>query len=79
MDRNVQTFINFLEKSINDIQEGIFRRVVKRRVKELLPEAEKDIMRITERKNMIRLLSVPKEEWDLHGEIYIQYDYLIKW
>lgn len=76
MDRNLQTFISFLEKSIDDIQENIFRRASRRIVKELLPEDEKDIMRITERKNMIRLLSVPREEWDLHGEIYIQYDYL---
>ncbi len=76
MDRNLQTFINFLDKSIEDIQEGIFKRAVKRMVKELLPEDEKDIMRITERKNMRRLLSVPREEWDLHGEIYIQFNYL---
>ena len=75
MDRNLQIFINFLDKSIEDIQEGIFKRAVKRMVKELLPEDEKDIMRITERKNMRRLLSVPREEWDLHGEIYIQFDY----
>ena len=76
MDRNVQTFINFLDKSIDDIQEDIFRRASKRVVKELLPEDEKDILRITERKNMRRLISVPREEWDLHGEIYIQFDYL---
>lgn len=76
MDRNLQIFINFLDKSIEDIQEGIFKRAVKRMVKELLPEDEKDIMRITERKNMRRLLSVPREEWDLHGEIYIQFNYL---
>ena len=33
-------------------------------------------MRITERKNMRRIVSVPREEWELHGEIYIQFDYL---
>lgn len=76
MDRNLQTFINFLDKSMVDIEQGIIRRASKRVVKELLPEDEKDILKMTERKNMRRLLSVPKEEWDLHGEIYIQFDYL---
>ena len=76
MDRNLQTFINFLDKSIVDIEKEIITRASKRVVKELLPEDEKDLLKITERKNMRRLLSVPKEEWDLHGEIYIQFDYL---
>ena len=76
MDKNVQMFINFLDKSIEDIQESIFRRASKRIVKDLLSEDEKDLMRITERKNMRRLVSVPREEWELHGEIYIQFDYL---
>lgn len=76
MDRNLQTFINFLDKSVVDIEKGIIKRASKRVVKELLPEDEKDLLKITERKNMRRLLSVPKEEWDLHGEIYIQFDYL---
>ena len=76
MDRNLQTFINFLDSSINDMEKEIIRRVSKRMVKELLPEDEKDLLRITERKNMRRLLSVPREEWELHGEIYIQFDYL---
>ena len=76
MDRNLQTFINFLDKSIVDIEKEIITRASKRAVKELLPEDEKDLLKITERKNMRRLLSVPKEEWDLHGEIYIQFDYL---
>lgn len=76
MDRNLQTFINFLDKSIVDIEKEIIARASKRVVKELLPEDEKDLLKITERKNMRRLLSVPKEEWDLHGEIYIQFDYL---
>ena len=76
MDKNLQTFINFLDKSIVDIEKGIITRASKRVVKELLPEDEKDLLKITERKNMRRLLSVPKEEWDLHGEIYIQFDYL---
>ena len=34
---NLQTFISFLEKSIDDIQENIFRRASRRIVKELLP------------------------------------------
>ena len=76
MDRNLQTFINFLDKSIVDIEKEIITRASKRVVKELLPEDEKDLLKITERKNLRRLLSVPKEEWDLHGEIYIQFDYL---
>ena len=76
MDRNLQTFINFLDSSIVDIEKEIIKRASKRVVKELLPEDEKDLLKITERKNMRRLLSVPKEEWDLHGEIYIQFDYL---
>ena len=75
MDRNLQTFINFLDSSIVDIEKEIIKRASKRVVKELLPEDEKDLLKITERKNMRRLLSVPKEEWDLHGEIYIQFDY----
>jgi hypothetical protein len=76
MDRNLQTFINFLDSSVVDIEKEIIKRASKRVVKELLPEDEKDLLKITERKNMRRLLSVPKEEWDLHGEIYIQFDYL---
>ena len=76
MDENVQMFINFLGKSIEDIQESIFRRVSKRIVKGLLSEDDKDLMRITERRNMRRIISVPREEWELHGEIYIQFDYL---
>ena len=76
MDRNLQTFINFLDSSVVDIEKEIIKRASKRVVKELLSEDEKDLLKITERKNMRRLLSVPKEEWDLHGEIYIQFDYL---
>ena len=76
MDKNLCAFISFLDKSIANIEKGIIERASKRIVKELLPEDEKDLLRITERKNMRRLLSVPREEWDLHGEIYIQFDYL---
>ena len=46
MDRNLQTFINFLDKSVVDIEKGIIKRASKRVVKELLPEDEKDLLKI---------------------------------
>lgn len=76
MEKHLQIFIDFLEKSVDAIQANIVRRASKRIIKDLLPEDDIDLKKISERKNMIRLLSVPKEEWELHGEIYIQYDYL---
>ena len=36
MDRNLQTFINFLDKSIVDIEKEIITRASKRVVKELM-------------------------------------------
>lgn len=76
MDKIVDIFIKYLEKSSVDIENEILERASKRIIRSLTDEDTRDIQRITERKNAIRLLKVPKEEWPLHGEVFIQFEYI---
>lgn len=76
MDSVVLSFIKYLDESSARIEEEIVRRAAKRRSMDFTSEDEKDMQRISERKNLKRIISVPREEWELHGEIFIQFDYL---
>ena len=76
MDSVVVTFLKYLEDSSKRLEQGIILRASKTGRRELNSEDERDLLRISERKNLSRILQVPKEEWDLHGEIFIQFDYL---
>jgi len=76
MDSVVVTFLKYLEDSSKRIENEIILRATKVGRKELTNEDERDLLRISERKNLSRILQVPKEQWDLHGEIFIQFDYL---
>ena len=76
MDSVVLSFIKYLDESSARIEEEIVRRAAKRRSMDFTSEDEKDMQRISERKNLKRIISVPREEWELHGELFIQFDYL---
>ncbi len=81
MDKVVTSFVEYLENSAKQIEQQVFRRIIsKSRVinfnQEFSEEDNKELLRKLERTNMARLLSVPEEEWERYGEIYIQYDYL---
>ena len=76
MYRTIKTFVDYLDKSMEDIKDEIVKRAAKRPFRTLLPSDDHDLQRASERKNLKRILMVPEEQWDLHGEIFIQYDYL---
>lgn len=76
MDKTIDIFIKYLEKSSKDIENEILKRASKRIIRSLTDEDNRDIQRITERQNAIRILKVPKEEWPLHGEVFIQFEYI---
>lgn len=76
MDSVVLSFIKYLDESSARIESEIIKRATKRRSMDFTSEDEKDMQRISERKNLKRIISVPREEWELHGEIFIQFDYL---
>ena len=76
MDSVVLSFINYLDESSARIEEEIVKRATKRRSMNFTSQDEEDMLRVSERKNLKRIISVPREEWELHGEIFIRYDYL---
>lgn len=76
MDSVVLSFIKYLDESSARIESEIIKRATQRGSMDFTSEDEKDMQRVSERKNLKRIISVPREEWDLHGEIFIQYDYL---
>lgn len=76
MYSTIATFVEYLDKSMERIKDDIVNRAAKRPFRTLLPSDDHDLQRASERKNLKRILLVPEDEWDLHGEIFIQYDYL---
>lgn len=76
MNKEVKKFIDYLDKSVEDIKCRVIERVAKRRERTLLAEDDIDFEKISERKNVKRLLSVPEEEWPLHTEVFIDFQYI---
>lgn len=76
MYSTISTFIDYLDKSMEKIKNEILKNALVRQTRTLLPSDDHDLQRVSERKNLKRILLVPEEEWDLHGEVFIQYDYL---
>ena len=76
MYSTIKNFIDYLNDSMERIKRDVVDRAVKRPFRTMVVSDERDLQRVVERKNLIRILSVPEEEWKLHGEIFIQYDYL---
>ena len=76
MYSTISTFVAYLDKSMEKITNEVVERAAKRPFRSLLPSDDRDLQRASERKNLKRILLVPEEEWELHGEVFIQYDYL---
>lgn len=76
MYSTISTFVDYLDKSMERIKNEVVDRAAKRPFRTLLPSDDHDLQRASERKNLKRILLVPEEEWELHGEVFIQYDYL---
>ena len=76
MNSTIEVFIDYLDKSMERIQREIIERALKRNNTSLLSSDDRDLQRIAERRNLKRIISVPEEDWELHGEIFIQFDYL---
>lgn len=76
MYSTIATFVDYLDKSMERIKNEVVERAAKRPFRTLLPSDDHDLQRASERKNLKRILLVPEEEWELHGEVFIQYDYL---
>lgn len=76
MNSTLLAFIDYLDRSIEKIKEDILYRASRRPFRTLIESDNADFQRAMERQNLKRILSVPREEWELHGEIFIQYNYL---
>jgi len=76
MYSTISTFVAYLDKSMEKIINEVVERAAKRPFRTSLPSDDHDLQRASERKNLKRILLVPEEEWGLHGEVFIQYDYL---
>lgn len=76
MNKTLLKFTNYLDQSAKEIEQKVVASVEKRegKVPDLLERAQ--IRQYNDRKNMSRMLKVPKESWDMHGELFIQFDIL---
>ncbi len=76
MDRVIESFVSYLETSAQEIYQGIIKTVYNRPLRTVGINDQAEMYRYVERKNMARILKVPREDWELYGEVYIQYEYL---
>ena len=67
MYSTISTFIDYLDKSMERIKNEILKNALVRQTRTLLPSDDHDLQRVSERKNLKRILLVPEEEWDVHG------------
>ncbi len=76
MDIVIQKFIDYLEKSSEDIKNEMLERKLKNRTLAFSEQDDYDLKRIAERKNLLRILRVPESDWNYHGEVFIEFKYL---
>ena len=75
----VKKFIVFLE----DYSKSLMKNIIENSMTSVLPfskqkvrEVAKDVVEIT---NLIRILEIPEEEWEMHCELFQDYDILSKY
>ena len=74
MDFVIDRFIMYLDESILSFRKQLVMNVSKK--KNVNQEDYLLIDKISERENMKRLISIPREEWVYHGEVFLQFNYL---
>ena len=64
MNNAVKKFIEYLELSIEEIKQDLFKEAKLTRDRSIIARKKDVINSAGERHRIIRLLSTPKEEWD---------------
>lgn len=76
MNSAVEKFIDYLELSIEEIKQDLFKEARLTRDKGIIARKKDVINSVGERHRIIRLLSTPKEEWDKLAEVFIDFNLL---
>ncbi len=73
MNKTLLKFINYLDSSASEIERKVIERVNRREDKVLNSIDKVDVDRCTTRKQMSRILNVPRESWELYGELFADF------
>lgn len=73
MNKTLLKFINYLDSSASEIERKVVERVNRRENKELNSFDKIDVDRCNTRKQMSRILNVPRESWELYGELFADF------
>lgn len=73
MNKTLLKFINYLDSSASEIERKVIERVNRREDKVLNSIDKVDVDRCTTRKRMSRILNVPREAWELYGELFADF------
>ncbi len=76
MDSVIEKFLLFLNGKCDLIMNDIVSRALRKGATNYLPEDEYLINEVSEMKRVVRLLSVPKSDWNKYVEVYIDFNLL---
>lgn len=83
MDSVVEKFIKYLEELTKNKRQGLLREASQAKLmgskdtnEEIIAQSQDIIEEIAEIKRVIRILSIPKMNWDLYAEVYIDFNIL---